>query len=294
MIIQDALSKLPIKRYLVVGSAVVGIRLTNDIDVICYEEDITVPYSKANDYSAVFIFEGYKVDCLLANKQESLQLILDNPKYNQNGVYATAILKAGHIVFDSKNWENHIVDYTILTNYVIGFDEDDQRLIKLHRICTENRLKETGSYKNKPKLKGKTYEEFMDDGVTKVVDHDKLHEIVAFTPGIPLYKSILKDPTKNSVECSEEKFNNLSDEEKLKLVVEESMVIALERVIIPAILKCKEFDEFEAYKYAVRKVCVSLSSNWFQQFAIDNYFNVLNTRINFVQKLKDSNVLETL
>ncbi|UZO06860.1 uncharacterized protein OCT59_027165 [Rhizophagus irregularis] len=53
---------------------------------------------------------------------------------------------------------------------------------------------------------------------------------------------------------------------------EEAMVIALERYLIPKILK----DQETSYSSAFIRICTSLTKDWFRQFAIDNYLRLSN------------------
>ena len=72
--------------------------------------------------------------------------------------------------------------------------------------------------------------------------HDELH---LFVSSNPVYKRVLDD----QVNVSEERFNNLSDSDKVLLFWEESFVLALERYFIPNVRKfpmmidsyCEEF-----------------------------------------------------
>ncbi|CAG8709960.1 1794_t:CDS:2 [Rhizophagus irregularis] len=50
------------------------------------------------------------------------------------------------------------------------------------------------------------------------------------------------------------------------------MVIALERYLIPKILK----DQETSYSSAFIRICTSLTKDWFRQFAIDNYLRLSN------------------
>ena len=68
--------KLPVNKYVIVGSAVLGIRFEKDIDIIAYIDDIKVE-TTGDDYIRVFNFQGKKVEILIADNQESLKYILN-------------------------------------------------------------------------------------------------------------------------------------------------------------------------------------------------------------------------
>jgi hypothetical protein len=54
---------------------------------------------------------------------------------------------------------------------------------------------------------------------------------------------------------------------QIKCVKEEAMVIALERFLLPGLSS----DPFMAYKFALVRICTTLTKGWFREFAIDNY-----------------------
>ncbi len=59
--------------------------------------------------------------------------------------------------------------------------------------------------------------------------------------------------------------------------MEECYTIALERHILPTMHGDKiGLGYQEAFKWALMRVCTNLTSGWFRQYAIDNYYTVLN------------------
>jgi len=75
-------------------------------------------------------------------------------------------------------------------------------------------------------------------------------------------------------------------------VDEEATVIALERKIIPIIKgeSVEDVNLFNAYKWALMRICTNLTSGWFRDFAIDNYFEILNQwRPNYLE-IFDKNI----
>lgn len=110
----------------------------------------------------------------------------------------------------------------------------------------------------------KTKEEFFDDYVEHIIEHDFLHVIVA-RPNAPMYESVLK--TGAEVLTSKEYFDKLSYEQQLKLFREEICVIALERWIIPSKFK---IGAVEAYGRALKKTITNLTKNWATLFILEN------------------------
>lgn len=123
---------------------------------------------------------------------------------------------------------------------------------------------------------------FFDDTVPYKYDHDTIHEAVKHLEH-PAYTYYMVEGAQ--VMCSREKFDNLDHSVKLLGVLEESYVLALERSIIP-------YDSFndaekchKAFKMALMKVCTSITSGWFREFAWENYETVLEMyEYDFVKK----------
>jgi hypothetical protein len=136
---------------------------------------------------------------------------------------------------------------------------------------------------------------FDGDGVPYVYDHDSIHLTQALTertfmercagPSVvgkavsygrevtrtyPAYTFYMKDGSE--VMTSKEKFMSVPERIRLYGVYEESCVLALERSQIP-FPNAKPRQSFE---YALMKVCTSITSGWFREFAWENYDKVLD------------------
>jgi hypothetical protein len=134
-----------------------------------------------------------------------------------------------------------------------------------------------------PKLK-QSNEDFFDDNVEKVYDHDYLHELYAHHDR-PLFERLKHEGGESSAWCSKDLWDELGFVDQVRCVAEETYVIATERFLIP--------DQWKGnYKYAyyraLRKVCTTLTSGWFRDFALDNFPAVWNQfnpeRINQVKE----------
>lgn len=139
------------------------------------------------------------------------------------------------------------------------------------------REKETYNYSH-PSLNKEKEDFFGDSGVPQIVDHDYLHELVAEEINgtcIPTYKRYA-DPT-HSVRSSKRLWDNLDHESKLNGVKEEAMVLAIERSLLPFPGKC---TVKYAYLFALQKVCTSITSGWFRDFAWENYWDASETSVN--------------
>lgn len=102
-----------------------------------------------------------------------------------------------------------------------------------------------------------------------VYDHDSIHEAMKHLDK-PAYSFFKED--EKEVKCSKKKFYEVSEEIRLYSVLEESYVLALERSQIP--FKNK-IDPKESFLIALKKVCTSISSGWWREFAWDHYYQVL-------------------
>lgn len=129
------------------------------------------------------------------------------------------------------------------------------------------REKETYTYKH-PNLK-QDKKGFFDASVKYTYDHDAIHRAVAYGD-VPAYRLYMEDGAE--VNCDKSKFFAITQEERLHGVAEEAYVLALERSLIPfpGVLTPEK-----AFKLALMKVCTSITSGWFREFAWENYYKVV-------------------
>lgn len=157
-------------------------------------------------------------------------------------------------------WKN-VVDYHMMKNNGAQVLPEYQEFLKL-------REKETYTY-NHPKLNQSKESFFSDDNINYVWDHDSIHESVA-TFDRPAYTYYIKDG--QAVQCDKDKFFSLPQEVRLAGVVEEAAVLAIERSLVPHPGK---WDPKYAWKFALSKVCTSITSNWFREFSYDYVLDIL-------------------
>ena len=132
----------------------------------------------------------------------------------------------------------------------------------------KQREKETYNYSH-PKLNVSKDNFFKGDEVPYVYDHDTVH--IAVKKGEkPAYEYYLTDG--EEVKCCKEKFFKAPEEVRLNGVLEEAMVLALERSQIPFkdLLTPKQ-----SFEIALMKVCTSITSGWFREYAYENYNKVV-------------------
>jgi hypothetical protein len=162
------------------------------------------------------------------------------------------------------HWEKNINDYHLLKGLVGNVDKIPE-LTKLK--MQENKIIKTPSL-NKSKM-----EFFNDDVSNKTFEHDEIHQVMAHRE-LPMFEYIKLD--KDKVKCSEEKFNALTLEQRIQCVLEEAYVIALERAVIPMLYEGMKYATPEsAFKWALMRICTTLCSGWFREFAVENYPAIL-------------------
>ena len=130
------------------------------------------------------------------------------------------------------------------------------------------REKETYTY-NHPKLDVSKEGFFKDDGVGYKYDHDDLHKVVALK-GAPAYTHYLKDGSE--VMTCNKKFFSVSEEIRLLGGLEESLVLAAERSLIPFNF---EATPEKAFLMALNKVTSSITSGKFREFCWESYDKIV-------------------
>lgn len=157
------------------------------------------------------------------------------------------------------------MDHIIALREYLCSDEIPEYLQEFYDL----RVKETYDYKH-PSLDVGKDAFFADDGIPYEYDHDSLHEAVRILdrPAYTYFK-----PDDKEVYCSKEMFYQQPYNVQLLSVVEEAMVLTLERSLIP-----NKFnpDADKMFRYALMKVCTSITSGWWRDFAWDNYDEVLS------------------
>lgn len=170
-----------------------------------------------------------------------------------------ALVKRSHLWrdlgFDKHitHWNKYLQPVTVFKN---NFDED---YLKRRTAATMQMFPQ-----GHPKL-NQTVEKFFDDAVTKKYNHDDLHILYAHH-NKPLYTYMQSNP--ELAWCEKDKWNSFSFDDKIKCVQEEAYVIATERFLVPS---GWDYPERLAYFNAVKKICTTLCSGWFRDFAIDNH-----------------------
>lgn len=167
-------------------------------------------------------------------------------------------LKISHLFWDT-NWDKHMYDVQFLLDK--GYEVNYPMLEELISFWEGYLPKIRRSTLNQTK------EEFFTNSVNEDVDeHDKLHQILR---EVPAYTKILKDGCE--VEVDFEKFENLSFQEKLDVVIEEVEVMSTERY-------SGRLPWYRAYYRQLRDNIMKHYPRPIAMFAILNYKKLLNLR----------------
>jgi len=233
---------------IIIGSAAVKLwirdfREPNDTDIVCLEDELEAGTINLKGKDWIIL------------PQEILDLIPEDNGYaTLDAVYT---LKCSHLGWDIK-WQKHKSDVLYLKA------KGCKKLPELYSKLTEYWRKENG---NKPFLSlYKKKDDFFNEYVPYVYDHDYLHELVAY-PNPPAYSYCLCEGA--DVAIDKDKFDKLSLDQQLRMFKEEISVIAAERWLIPEKI-CGKYTWMQAYHLALHKTVVSLTKNWATDFLIDH------------------------
>ena len=165
-------------------------------------------------------------------------------------------------------------------NYITLFRNIGAFVPERYKDALAKREKDTYTYSH-PKL-NVSKKDFFTDTIKYVYDHDTIHLAVKHLE-YPAYEYYKED--KAEVNCSRDLFFSLDENTRLLGVLEESYVLALERSQIPNNFNIEPKKSFDI---ALSKVCTSITSGWFREYAYDNYDKVQSMyNDSYVSKFKD-------
>lgn len=196
-------------------------------------------------------------------------------------------LKRSHLEFPLR-WEKHINDYADLTKFyktnqaLCDSQQDNKLLDQGYQQLYTDTCQIHGASQAKLNMSNEAFFAKSAAKVHRTYDHDSIHRAVMFYDQ-PIFEKIKSDLTKAN--CSKDLWNKLSHQDKVRTVQEESMVIALERKVLPKLLNGEPYDASAAFAWALMRVCTSLTSGWFRDFALDNWRECASLGFDFVAKL---------
>lgn len=301
--------------YLIIGSQALNYHLglphnpDSDIDIIgdsdsCMEfidrrfrKDYTcVPVEDGKKYLAVSnsreIIEA-EVAWPGSTAESLLQLYPDNRYAPTNALLALKLshrFKKNSVHFEKTRQD--IITLLRLTNQDTDLSKYNNLGFQtvLSRLSSWYKQRELDTYQyTHPNLNQSKDKFFNSEETFYKVDHDWLHQVVAYGT-VPAYTLYMKDGA--AVACDQNKFNALPTRQKLMGVLEEALVLALERSYIPhgAVM-----GNFQMFITALQKVCTSITSGWFREFAYNNYREVIDlyhvlelTSKNFIYRFEEA------
>jgi hypothetical protein len=286
-----------------------GVRKCTDWDYICTIEQFTA-WHKANKANLQFAIptqggkyyhargkDGMNYEFELAWPGTSADMLLQ--QYGIVGIYDEPVIAINDDLYlikmshrykrNSPHFLKTMSDIKFLRQK-LGYAEAAKWLgfVPINEQIYKQRQAESYDYAH-PKLNVSSKEFFTGDGVNYVYDHDSIHLAVAlkvesYTVGAdcdvhqrpkPAYTFYMKDGSE--VMTSKDKFMGVHEHIRLYGVYEESCVLALERSQIPHGLG-KEGGPTARWSFemALMKVCTSITSGWFREYAWENYSKVLD------------------
>jgi len=180
-------------------------------------------------------------------------------------------IKVSHCGWELKNntWAKHMNDVVLLKQAGAKLDFS---LFKLLYAIWED-------VHGSKKLKlDKDKDDFFDDAVNRIYDHDSIHDSVAYGSE-PMYVQTLKPGYTVSVDMAYIKA--MPFEDQIKLYREEIYATALERLVIPSNYK---YSPMGAYFWAARRTITSLTRGWSSRFLIENWDVFRKPDCDYVQR----------
>lgn len=185
------------------------------------------------------------------------------------------LLKKSHIIFPI-HWEKNIADYLFFKDKGVELLSPWGLVFVLRRdeiIARQKHKQRNFDVDNSDFFKKS--EKF----VNRKVEHDSIHYATCFYDK-PLFLSVKEDTDKAAI--SEELVDNLSFDDKIKLIQEEAMALSLERYIIPALLKKESYDSDRAYTKTAGKMVYNYLPDFLKDFAADHFDKVLDLSKDYV------------
>ena len=209
------------------------------------------------------------LDSSLYEREKDVEY-LENPillKYEKEGYISPNMLltlKMSHMFWDV-NWDKHAFDIQFLLSKGCSFNPEIlQEFIDYWKAV-------------KPKVRRSDLKLSKEDFFTNSINddvhqHDYLHTLL--NP-IPMYTRLLKEGSE--VELDESKFHSMSHEDKLEVVREEVMIMAMERY--------KHLDYRSGYKIQLKTCIQKHFPTYIGIFAILNYKELHMPKYNYIETI---------
>jgi hypothetical protein len=246
---------------------------------------------KRKQYEIELGFEGTSSKWLYDHEKEisshcMVGFLGDNERYYVMGEHFQMLTKRSHLIYPV-HFEKNMSDYQRLKSVCNTSLEEllEADIASEYYTLRSNEAKQRFKQRT-PKL-NVTTEDFFSSKlpVDTYFVHDHIHKVMAIG-SVPAYTLMQKD--KSKAWCEKDMFFNLPHGVQVCCVQEEAYVIALERYILPQYGEdCN--DPFACYKKALKRICTTLTSGWFRDFAIENYNHaIMRYDENFVDKFANA------
>ncbi len=227
----------------------------------------------------------------LADQIPSSKAIVDNNEPNKivdselNWEYEVAslenlfLLKKSHICFNI-HWKKNITDYLYLKSKI---NESKFDLFWWHAFDLRfNEIKERVRYKERSfDVTNSDFFKVSERFVKRMLPHDNIHYATCFFEN-PLFLRVKDDAGR--AEMNPDKVEALPFDLKIKLIQEESMALAIERFILPAVKEKKEYDARKAYVDTAAAMVYNYLPMYLRLFAADNFLHILDLNVDYVGK----------
>ena len=172
-------------------------------------------------------------------------------------LYTIKVSHSYWVINGEQNWNKHIYDILWMK------DHGAQLLPELHDILYP--IWEQTHGKKKVNLNMTSEEFFGEDAVTRIYDHDSIHDSVAYGDRA-MYTYLLKDG--EDVAIDHKKMWEWPHKDLVKLFREEVAATALERKVIPSDYR---ISSGLAWKWALRRTVTSLTKGKSARFMVENF-----------------------
>lgn len=183
-------------------------------------------------------------------------------------------IKASHAAWALPNgsWDKHMFDLVKLKE--LGAQLQDDQFARLYKVWEQLHGKKIINLQQEK-------DEFFTDAVTRIYDHDSIHDSVAYDDE-PMYVQTLKPGS--TVDVDMKYIKSMPFEDQIKLFREEVYATALERWLIPNDYK---FSPRRAYARALKKTITSLTKGWSSKFLVLNYDIMRDPDSDYLQRHLD-------
>ncbi len=182
--------------------------------------------------------------------------------------------------FDLKNYQEYFMRafYNDLDGTYNFHDYKNDNLYKLLKEEVKGRVKT----RSKINLKVSNDDFFEVSMRIREYIHDDIHNAVAAKTNHPMYEQCKTDLSQAFIDRT--LFEDMPYDNQLDMVCEEAMVIGIERFYN----KVGKNNEVDLYRKGLIKLAHTLCKGWFQDFILDNIFNLTKPRWKYLYKFEQA------